>query len=447
VSVPRSIRNTLLWLLLSALVIAWFASAWLVYREAHREIDALLDAQLRQSAQMLSSPAGAASIRAEPSDDEEDEDHQFDRFRTGVAYQVRAVDGTLQLRSANSPVIPFSDSEQGFESVRHGAKEWRVYTMRRADGTIVQLAEDHFARERIARDIALEALTPMLFVLPLLGLGIGWVVQRSLRPLEALGAEIARRGGDDLAPLAAGQVPTELAPLKQRIDELFSRIRTSVDSERRFTSHAAHELRTPVAALRAQAEVAGATSDPEVRAAALGHCIEACDRMTRLVSQMLVLARADELAALANVQACRLDSIAQGVLAELAPSAARDHVELELDVQVACDLHGDPDLLAVMLRNLVDNAVRHARRCVAVALRMEGGAVVCSVTDDGPGIPEESLAQMGQRFFRAPGVQGPGSGLGLSIVAKIVSLHDGTVQFANMDPLGAGFRATVSLPR
>jgi signal transduction histidine kinase len=135
------------------------------------------------------------------------------------------------------------------------------------------------------------------------------------------------------------------------------------------------------------------------------------------------------------------------VLAELAPSAARDHVELELDVQVACDLHGDPDLLAVMLRNLVDNAVRHARRCVAVALRMEGGAVVCSVTDDGPGIPEESLAQMGQRFFRAPGVQGPGSGLGLSIVAKIVSLHDGTVQFANMDPLGAGFRATVSLPR
>jgi two-component system, OmpR family, sensor histidine kinase QseC len=437
-----SIRRRLLWLLLAALSAAWITSAGLAYHYGHREADALLDAHLRQSARLLAKAAHDVDA-LEVDEDEDDDDDDLDRYRTGVAYQVWSTEGRLLLRSENAPRTPLSGGAHGFKLERSGGVTWRVYTGRPDHGVIVHVGEDHATRERIARRIALSALTPMLIALPLLGLAIGWIVRRALRPLDALGDEISRRDANDLAPVAPGPVPAELAPLVARLDELFQRIRDSLDSERRFTSHAAHELRTPVAGLRAQAEVAATTPDPAVRKAALQHCIEACDRIARLVTQLLLLARADELDSIPEARPCRLDVLAREVLAELVPEAG---FELELEAVEEPVVPGDPELLSVLVRNLVDNALRHGRGKVSVMLRRDASTVTLIVEDEGPGVPDEGLPRLGGRFYRASTARGTGSGLGLSIVSRIAELHHGSVQFENRVPQ-PGFRVSVTLPR
>lgn len=441
---PASLRGRLLWLLLPALALAWTVAAVATYFDAHREVDALLDAHLRQSARLL-----AAQAELDFDDiDVEDEDDPDDHYGTEVAFQVRRADGTVLVRSANAPRTAFSGGKRGFSEAATGGRRWRVYTLSTGHGAVVvHFAEDHVTRERIARRLALRALAPMLVALPLLGLLIWWLTGRSLRPLASVGEEVARRGADDLTPVSGDRVmPTELRPLVGRLDDLLGRIRESLDSERRFTSHAAHELRTPVAALRAQAEVAATARDPAVRAAALAHSIEACDRMTRLVSQLLLLARADETGTVRDPQACRLDEIARTVLAEIVPEATRANVTVSLEAADEVLVSGDAALLEALLRNLVDNSVRHGGGAVRVTLRPEAGTVVLEVADDGPGVPPEALPQLGRRFYRVPGAVGTGSGLGLSIVARIAQLHGATMTCANR-PGGHGFRVRVAFPR
>lgn len=433
-----SIRGHLLWLLLLGLAAAWIAAAVVTYTDSHRAVDALLDAHLRQSARLLVAQAEFDLDELEVDDDDED---------TEVAFQLRRADGRVLVQSANAPREPLASATRGFSDGRVDGRRWRVYTMPAGDdGAILHFAEDHATRERISRRVAIRALAPVLAALPLFGCVIWWAVGRALRPLQRVGDEIARRGATDLAPLSQEPLPAELRPLVRRLDELFLSIRESLDSERRFTSQAAHELRTPVAALRAQAEVAAGTRDPAVREAALLHCIEACDRMARLVTQLLLLARADEVDAIVDAQPCRLDLIAQSVLAEIAPSAERAHVTVSLDARGDCTVAGRSALLEALVRNLVDNGVRHGRGAVRVVLGAEADTVVLRVEDDGPGVPAAVLSQLGRRFYRAPDATEPGSGLGLSIVARIAELHGGAVRFAR-GPRGRGLHVSVSLPR
>jgi two-component system sensor histidine kinase QseC len=435
-----SIRRQLLGLLLLSLAVGWVAVAVVTYVYAHREVDALLDAHLRQAARMLVAQAGHEMEEL----DWEDED--YDGYGGVVAFQIRNADGRVLLRSANAPSRAFSSQTAGFGEARLRGARWRVYSSMTEDGdTIVHVAEDHATRERIARHMALSALVPLLLTIPLLAAVVWWIVGRSLRPLDRLGEQIARRNVDDLAPVRAGTMPAELRPLVDRLDELFARLRDSIDSERRFTSHAAHELRTPLAALRAQAEVALHARDQAVREAALVRCIEGCDRTARLVSQMLLLTRADELSALPNVVPCRLEQIAQSVLAELAPQADSRGCALALDTVGECVVQGDPALLDAMLRNLVDNALRHGGREVDVSLHTSDREVLLRVGDDGPGVPNEALPQLGQRFFRADATSRAGSGLGLSIVQRIASLHGASMRLQNR-PRGSGFVASISFP-
>jgi two-component system sensor histidine kinase QseC len=426
--------------LLLTLAVGWIAVAIVTYLYAHREVDALLDAHLRQNARMLVAQAGNESQEMDWDDDDDD------GYRSVVAFQLRTRDGRVLLRSANAPSTAFSTRTAGFDEARISDVRWRVYSATTEDGaTVVHVAEDHATRERIARRLALSALAPLLVIVPLLAALVWWVVGRSLRPLDRLGEQIAHRSADDLAPFGAGPMPAELRPLVDRLDELFARLRDSIDSERRFTSHAAHELRTPVAGLRAQAEVALSARDASVRDAALARCIEGCDRIARLVSQLLVLARADELNALPNAAPCNLEPIAQAVLAELSPQAAEHECTLALDTRGGCVVLGDPPLLAAMLRNLVDNALRHGGKRIRVLLHGEGREVVLQVVDDGPGVPSEALSQLGQRFFRAGDARGAGSGLGLSIVGRIARLHGASMRLENL-PTGSGFVASLTFP-
>jgi two-component system sensor histidine kinase QseC len=238
-----------------------------------------------------------------------------------------------------------------------------------------------------------------------------------------------------------------VTPLVERLNALFARISASMQAERRFTSHAAHELRTPIAAIRAQAEVARDGIDLPAREVALAHVIEGCDRAARLVDQMLLLARIDERASQDGPAASRLDQAAARVIADLAPAALDNGVALELATDQAVNVAVDGALLDVLLRNLIDNAVRHGGPPGPVTVRCSEAAdgALLEVADHGPGLDEAELTQLGSRFYRALSAKGPGSGLGLSIVQRIAEGCGGTVRYRRGDD-GHGFVAEVRLP-
>jgi two-component system sensor histidine kinase QseC len=448
---PQSIRGRLLGLLMLALAGTWLAIALLTYRDTHRGIDTLLDAHLQQAARLLVTQAGHELDEGRDLEEVElEDDDEHSPYRTAVVFQVRrATDGALLLRSANAPNVPLAEPTKGFSDSITDGTHWRVYTASDTEHEMVfHIAENHATRESIARKVAWRTLAPLLVALPLFGMLVWWVVGRGLRPLDRLGDELAARSPTDLRPVRSGPLPLELVELVDRLDALLQRIRDSLDSERRFTSHAAHELRTPVAAMRAQTEVALGTDDASVRDAALRQSLQACDRMSRLVTQLLVLARADDATALPVGSLCRLDLIAEQVLADVASDESADGVNLSLDAPAAVGVEGDPALLDALIRNLAENAVRHGGpgANVRVAVTTRDGDALLTVEDDGPGVPREVLNQLGRRFFRGPETRASGSGLGLSIVLRIAELHRGNVRFSSGD-VGRGFKAEVTLPQ
>lgn len=304
----------------------------------------------------------------------------------------------------------------------------------------------HFKREReeVAGEIAEHLLKPMLLALPALALLLVIAIGFALAPLRQLTRDVATRAADRLDPLPTEALPAEVAPLVARLNSLFADILRALENERRFTADAAHELRTPLASLKAQAQVALASIDAAERQHALDQIVVGCDRATHLVTQLLTLARLD--AALPHpLQALRLRPLAEEVLAASAGAAIAQRCELVLGEGDAV-VHGAPVLLQVLLRNLIDNAIRHSGASqIEVAIARQDGRAVLSVSDNGRGIAANERGRVQQRFYRSASAEFSGSGLGLSIVQRIAELHGGTLNIAP-GANGRGLALHISLP-
>ena len=304
----------------------------------------------------------------------------------------------------------------------------------------------HFAEEReeVAGEIAEQLLKPMLFALPALALLLAIAIGLALAPLRQLAREVAERAPDRLDPLPIETLPAEVEPLVAKLNTLFADIMRALENERRFTADAAHELRTPLAALKAQAQVALASVDAGERQHALNQILAGCDRATHLVAQLLTLARLDA-AAPHPMQNVALRPIAEDVLAMSAGEAIERHCELVLadgDARV----RGDAALLQAMLRNLADNALRHAgAKQIEIGILRQGKQAILTVSDDGKGIPATELDAVQQRFRRGASADSSGSGLGLSIVKRIVELHGGSLDIST-PASGCGVSLRVTLP-
>ncbi|MFO1465533.1 MAG: ATP-binding protein [Steroidobacteraceae bacterium] len=424
-----SLRRRLLVGLLGGTALAWLTATVVTSVDVHRDIDRLLDAHLHHSARLLISQSAHEVIEINP--DELDELSVYDQL---VVFQIWDLDsGRLLLRSPEAPPQRFSPVAQGFSDAQVEDRRWRVFSgTDRERHVLVQVAEDQAARGRLVRRLTVNTLVPLVALLPLLGLLVTWIVRRTTRPLVRLGDEMAARRAADLRALPEQGVPLEVQPFIRRLNELFNRIDTLLDSERRFTSHAAHELRTPVAAVRAQAEVARDATADAARTAALAHVIEGCDRMARLIDQLLALARVDAEDAPQRFGPVRLDDLARRELAGLAPAAIQAGGNIEFDSPSPVSVQGDAGLLAILVRNLVDNAIRHGGATPLVTARciVAGDEAELVVSDRGPGLDAEELAQLGRRFFRGASVKASGSGLGLSIASRIAELHAGALSFA-----------------
>lgn len=443
---PRSLQARVLALVLGAAGALWVAVGAFTWIDTRHELDELLDAHLAQSAALL-----MARQLPELEDHEGIDAPVLHRYAPRVAFQVFH-EGRLALRSVNAPTAPMMDPAQAaaneFRSARIGQHTWRVFATRGSQSDVLVLvAEQSDARNSILAAILRTTLGPLLMGMPLLALALWWSVRRGLRPMMEIGQALARRAADDFTPIERRDAPSEMKPMLDALDSLFERVSTLLAGERRFTADAAHELRTPLSAIRAQAQVALAETDPDLRRRALAATIEGCDRASRLTGQLLALARLDAQAGGAN-EAVELHSLVRQVLAEMADRALAKSQDLRFEqADGPAVVHGDRVLLAALVRNLADNAIRYAPPSAAIEVRLHGtaGHVVLTVENSGNAPGAQDMARLGERFHRALGSGEAGSGLGLSIVRRIAQLHGAGLGFSRSSRLG-GLRVEVSFP-
>jgi len=424
---PRSLQGRLLLMVIGGVAGIWIAAAALTWLDVRHELDELLDGHLAQAAALL-----VAQQAAETEEDEHGINApSLHRYAPKVAFQVFH-EGRLALRSANAPATPMlalagsaeERPQEGFRTIAMGGATWRVFaTYGRERDTQVFVGEQVESRNAILRAVLRSVLTPMLFALPLLALAAWWAVRQGVAPMQVLSRMLARRQAQALAPITVDGAPSEMAPMLAALNSLFQRIAELMASERRFTADAAHELRTPIAAIRAQAQVALASSDDAERTHALQATVQGCDRATRLVTQLLTLSRleAGSSPVLGRLDAC---AVVREVVADVAPLALDKQQTIEVEAQAACPVNADATLLAVLLRNLVDNAIRYSPTGarVRVVVRNLAGSVSVTVADSGPGMSDAEMAHLGERFFRVVGTGQSGSGLGWSITRRIASV-------------------------
>ncbi len=444
---PRSLQSRLLVLVLSMVVAVWVATAVLTWFDARHELDELLDGHLAQA---------AALLVVQQAQELEDDDRGIDApklhdYAPNVAFQVFH-EGRLALRSSNAPVAPMVEANKqfksGFKTVQISDTTWRVFATYGAERDVqVYVGEQMSSRDAILWAVLRSTLWPMLVALPLLGLAVWWAVYRGAEPIRRLARTLAARQPQALDPVTLLNAPAEMMPMIAALNNLFERIARLLESERRFTADAAHELRTPLAAIRVQAQVAMGEANDALRKHALQGTLEGCDRATRLVEQLLSLSRLEALEA-PDMAAVDLRAVAQRVVAELAPKAIGKNQTLEFDGSEPCSIAGNETLLAVLVRNLVDNAVRYSPSSarIKVTVQQHSGQVVLSVEDSGPGLDDADRTRLGERFFRVTGSLESGSGLGWSIVRRIAAAHQLQIEVTRSADLG-GLAVRVSSGR
>lgn len=434
---PRSLQGRLLVLVTAGIVTVWLLASALAWHDSRRQIDRLLDSHLAQAASLL------VMQQAQAADSDEAMDAPvLDRYAPRVVFQVFH-EGHLGMHSANAPVQPMVPAQArrptGFWTVRIGGEAWRVFATPGAQHDVeVYVGERLDSRTSILLALMRSVFWPMAGALPLLALATWWAVRRGTAPLRQLESVLMRRDPRALDPVRMHRAPREMEPMLDALNRLFRRIGAVLDAERRFTADAAHELRTPIAAIKAQAQVARCEQDASLREHALSSVLEGCDRAAHLVDQLLLLSRLEAGATTGETTAVDISAVAKQVLADIAPGAIRQSQQLELDAPERCVVMGNAALLASLVRNLVDNATRYspAGARISVSLRDRDGHAVLTVQDSGPGLPDAHLARLGERFFRAPDSGQSGSGLGWSIVRRIASAYGATLDVRRSDELG-----------
>lgn len=441
----NSLRLRLVLLLSIGLGIAWLMAAWFTHIESRHEIDRLFDAQLAQSAQvLLGTTRHELHERIEHGDDEIPVSHEYEQK---LNFQIWS-GSDLLLRSTTAPTKAMAGNKEGYSETVLNGHPWRVLTRWDARHEfMIQVAEPLIGRESLARHITLKMLVPTFITLPILALLIWFGVGAGLRPLKQLKQEVQQRAANRLEPLAMDGVPEEVAPLAQALNNLFSRLKQAIESERRFTADAAHELRTPLAALKIQAQVASRSTDETERHAALENVLKGVDRATRLVAQLLTLARVDPETAISSYKPVDLQGLTASVMNELESLAYVKQIKLTLAEGSPCIVLGNEDQLGLLLRNLLDNAIRYtpAHGHVSLTTLHNADGIVLEVQDTGPGISKTEREQVLQRFYRTPGSKEEGSGLGLSIVQRIAELHGAKLVLGDSDS-GHGLLVKVIWP-
>jgi two-component system sensor histidine kinase QseC len=453
----------LLWLILGVLALVLVPLAMYSLRRTTNEVNELSDGRLAQSArtlQTLISEIGLPALQRRNADagvvvpitarSTQELVLHGHTYESEVGFQVFDRDHRLLLVTGNLTALPPPDTAQpGFRDLRYGNYGWRLFTLPpTADGVVVRAAERYDSRRDIRSALWLEHGLPPLIALPVLALLVGWAVRRGLRPLDALAEKLAARKPGSRDTLDVAGAPRELEPVLAALNSQFTQLEEALERERRFSADVAHELRTPLASTMINLENAEASRDTRDADVALAGARESLAALARRVEQLLSLARLEASSRAEQNIDIDLLAVARTVIEELSPLIGDSDVEL--DVALADGVlivHGHEVALAALLRNLLENALRHVPLGgqVKLSIQREHDQAVIDVIDNGEGIAPERRAAVFTRFHREAGSQGEGYGLGLSIVQRAAQLHDASIELLD-SPYGRGLRVCVRLP-
>lgn len=444
-----SLRRRLLLYLLVCAPAVWAVALWVSVDRGRHEVNEMFDTEMIRLARQLQATLGprqkmgtgtAATPLPPPGSVQAGEADVRD-----LAIAVWDEEGRRVLADREGVQLPHRAQASGFVDEPLGGETWRIYYLQSFSGEwLVAAGQKVHEREEMVLNLAASQIVPWLVVLPVLMLAMAWAVRQALAPVHRLAHEVRSRKADDVRPLASVDAPAELAPLVDAMNALFTRIGRVLESERRFTADAAHELRTPLAALRGQWDVLRHARTPAERAHGEAKVGVGLERLDRLVTQMLALSQVESASRLPAAAQIDWRAIVEQAVSDCLPLAERRHMELACEWPpegtVPLPLVGHAHLLTVLLRNLLDNALRYAPSGTLVTLRFREHRL--EVDNDADPLTPEQFARFGEPFHRPEGQAESGSGLGVSIARRIAALHGLAVSFGPRED-SRGVKGTV----
>jgi signal transduction histidine kinase len=430
----KSIRSRLLIALIILVALISVLAAGVTYRRVLNETSNLFDYQLRQMALSLRSQISLAP-RIEVPPEEGDADY---------VVQIWDIFGARTYLSR--PGLPMiNQTVLGFADLSLRGEAWRAYGLQTADG-VIQIAQPVRVRENLARAAAERVVIPLILLLPIMIGAVAWIVSRGLKPLRYVTAEVQQRDVRSLRPLATDRLPREIEPLVSELNRLLARLQQAFETQRAFIADAAHELRSPLTALRLQLQLLDRAPDAPAREEARARLGGAVERSIHLVEQLLTLARSDPEEAAGEFELVDLGATAAQGITDTHDFAMARHTELSLDAAPNAMVRGNSEALRTLVRNLVDNAVRYTppHGSVQVRCRATADGAQLEIDDNGPGIAAKDRERVFDRFFRRAAAQESGTGLGLAIVRAIAERHGASVVLDEAP--GGGLHVEVSFP-
>ena len=421
----NSLRARLLLAVLGLLAAAVLLVGSITYRNVRAETEALFDYQLRQMALSLRDQGEVAPAQASALVDE-----QLD-----FVVQVWTSDGRAIYATRRHEALP-QRAQLGLADVAVGGQVWRSFSVA-MPGRVIQVSQPLAIRRQVAAEAAWRAVLPLLLLAPFMAAAAWWLTALALRPLQRVAAGVQRRDEQSLSALPADGLPDEVAPLVTALNALLQRLGRSLDTQRAFVADAAHELRSPLTALKLQLQLLKRASSEAERDAAADALAAGIERAARLVEQLLALARSEPGAAAVAPQRLDLSELVREAVADTVPLALARGTQFELFADAPVFVEGDRAALQVLVRNLADNAVRYSPRDARVELRVAqpDGMPTLQVDDSGPGIPPAERERVFDRFYRRGALEETGTGLGLAIVRGVAQRHHATVRLDD-SPLG-----------
>jgi two-component system, OmpR family, sensor histidine kinase QseC len=420
------------------------------------EVDELFDARLTQNAKtLIAFEAVAASAGEEesavtvPSSQPKSERHRLvvrgHPYENQVGFQIWNDANVLLMASSDLSNLAIDAAPAGFADVTVNNRRWRVFTMLGEDHRWIRVGERYDSRREIGRALAVEAVFPILIAFPLLALLVGAAVHRGMQPLRRLAEQLTVRRSEDPNPIGGNYFDKELYPVVSALNGLLRRLQQTLESERAFTTNAAHELRTPLAGALIHLENARSTTDPKIAEAALRDAQHGLNRLSHLVNQLLDLARWDA-GQVQPMTPTDLNACVDEELSLLGVALSSKNIHLAWRPSPLPRVHGWAPGLQTVVRNLLDNAIRYSAdgQSIEIATFVRDREVVLAIVDQGPGIPAEQRAAAFQRFRRGD-VDAAGSGIGLSLVARILEVHRAHIALDD-GPDARGLRIEVRFP-
>ena len=438
------------------------------YVTVQHETDELFDAQLARSARLILSLAQAEikegmhgiarfqqfleSNRLQAAGDEhiEGEEARVDGhyYETKLAFVVARSPEDVFLHSYNAPVELAQVDQPGYATRRYGDDDWRVFRLDSGDGSLYCVTAERLdVRNDLIYTLSSDLIALFVALLLTLAVVIWFAIGSGLAPLRLLAEQIRRRDVDNLSEVSVENVPQEVRAIIQSLNRLFKRLSAALTRERHITSDAAHELRTPLAAVKLHAELALSATGHEDREQSLQYVIDGTDRCTHLVDQLLKLARLEPQAVARQRRAVELTALVSDMLHQHREQAAARHIALRERLPATCTVRGDEDALRLMLRNLLDNAISYTQRGgrVEVSIQLQQDRVCLVVADNGPGIAADKRERIFERFYRVENHEKTGCGIGMAIVARVCELHQASIELSDPET-GSGLVVTVCLP-